>query len=85
MKPRVIHVEQAIGIVDGAMTTRAVTDEAREAWRVLRAELRRQLTPAEILHRRVAAVDESAARSSDPRAVDESDDDEPTRRERRPT
>lgn len=83
MKPRVIDVEQAIGIVEGAMRTRAVTDEAREAWRVLRAELRRRMTPAEVLHRRVV-TDESAARASDPRAVDESDDDEPTRRERRP-
>lgn len=84
MKTRVISVEEAIGIVEGAMVTRAVTEEAHAAWRVLRAELRRQLTPAEALHRRIVVTDESAARATDPRAVDESDDAEVTRRERRP-
>lgn len=76
MKARRISVEEALGIVEGGMQHRVVTDEVLDAWRVLRSAIHRSLTPAEFLHRRPAT---SAARTGDPRAVHEADDDDPTR------
>jgi hypothetical protein len=36
---RMLTIEEGIAIIDGAMRSRAITDEARTVWRTLRAAL----------------------------------------------
>lgn len=64
---RRVTVDEAIGIVDGGMSTRAITDDVRAAWTLLRGELRKRPRPSSAMR----AVDAELARGRTEAGIEE--------------